>query len=332
MTMRAFRSSVLALALLVLGAGDPASAQAPSPGAAPSFPTKPVRMIVPFPPGGATDVIARMLSQKLIEIWGHPVVLDYKPGAGTVLGTDAVAKSAPDGYTTGMVITAHVINPSLRSDLPFDTLKDLAGVSLVAVSHIVLVATPSLEANSVAELIELAKRNPGKLAYATPGTGTAMHLAGEMLRTLTGIDIVHVPYKGGAPAYPDVIAGRVPLLFDPMFSSLPNIRSGKVKPLAITSPARMRTAPEIPTVGETIPGFSVMSITGVVVPSGTPREVVAKLSADINRALQTPDLAERMSQVGMEPAGTTPEQFDAFIRAEIEKWAKVVKASGAKLD
>jgi tripartite-type tricarboxylate transporter receptor subunit TctC len=328
----ALRSSVLALAILGFGVGGAANAQTPSPRAAPSFPTKPVRMIVPFPPGGATDVIARMLSQKLIEIWGHPVVLDYKPGAGTVVGTDAVAKSAADGYTTGMVITAHVINPSLRSDLPFDTLKDLSGVSLVAVSHIVLVATPSLEANSVAELIDLAKRNPGKLAYATPGTGTAMHLAGEMLRTLAGIDIVHVPYKGGAPAYPDVISGRVPLQFDPMFASMANIKSGKVKALAITSPTRARNAPEIPTVAETVPGFSVVSISGVVVPSATPRDIVGKLSADINRALQTPDLAERMGQVGMEPAGTTPEQFDALIRAEIEKWAKVVKASGAKLD
>jgi tripartite-type tricarboxylate transporter receptor subunit TctC len=314
------RALVLALAAALPGA---ALSQA--------FPAKPVRLVVPFPPGGATDIIARLLGQKLQEIWGQATVIEYKPGGGTVVGTDYVAKSPPDGYTMGIVITAHVINPGLRSDLPYDTIKDLSGVSMVAVQHIALVATPGLEANTVPELIALAKKNPGKLTYATPGTGTAMHLAGELLKSQAGIDIVHVPYKGGAPAYPDVIAGRVALQIDPMSASMPNIKAGKVKLLAITSPQRAPTVPEVPTVAETLPGFSVMSISGVVVPSATPREVVRKASADINRALAASDLVERMAQQGMEPSGNTPEQFDAFIRAEIEKWSKVVKSSGAKL-
>ena len=320
------RGLVRAVTLLVamLAAAAPVAAQV--------FPTRPVRMVVPFPPGGATDIIARLLGQKLQEIWGQTVVMEYKPGGGTVVGTDFVAKSPPDGYTMGMVITAHVINPSMRSDLPYDTVKDLSGVSMAAVSHIALVATPSLEANTIPELITLAKREPGKLTYATPGTGTAMHLAGEMFKSLAGIDIVHVPYKGGSPAYPDVMSGRVPLQFDPMFASMPNVKAGKVKLLAITSPRRAPSAPDVATIAETLPGFSVMSISGIVVPSATPRDIVRKASADINRALQMTDLVERMGQVGMEPSGTTPEQFDAFIRAEIEKWATVVKASGAKLD
>jgi tripartite-type tricarboxylate transporter receptor subunit TctC len=319
------RTFAAALTLLV-------AALLPGAAFAQAFPSKPVRLVVPFPPGGATDILARLLGQKLQEIWGQTVVIEYKPGGGTVVGTDFVAKSPPDGYTMGMVITAHVINPGLRADLPYDTIKDLSGVSMVAVQHIALVATPGLEANSVPELIALAKRNPGKLTYATPGTGTAMHLAGELLKSQAGIDIVHVPYKGGAPAYPDVISGRVALQIDPMSASMPNIKAGKVKLLAIASPRRAPTAPEVPTVAETLPGFSVMSISGVVVPSATPREVVRKASADINRALAAGDLVERMAQQGMEPSGNTPEQFDAFIRAEIEKWSKVVKSSGAKLD
>jgi len=323
--MRGF--SVLALAATLALAAVP-----PRPAQAQAFPAKPVRLVVPFPPGGATDIIGRLLGQKLQELWGQPVVIEYKPGGGTVVGTDFIAKSPPDGYTMGIVITAHVINPSMRSDLPYNTTKDLAGVSMIAVSHIALVATPGLEANTVPELVALARKNPGKLTYATPGTGTAMHLAGELLKSLAGIDIVHVPYKGGAPASVDVMSGRVALQIDPMYASMANVKAGKLKLLAIASPQRAPTVPEIPTIAETFPGFSVMSITGVVVPSATPRDIVSKASIDINRALAAADLVERMSQHGMEPSGTTPAQFDAFIRTEIEKWSKVVKASGAKLD
>lgn len=303
-----------------------------SPCEAQTYPSKPVRLVVPFPPGGATDVIARLISQKLHEIWGQPVVLDYKPGAGTVIGTDAVAKAPPDGYTMGMVITAHVLNPSVRPNLPYDTLKDFAGVSMVSVSHIVIVATKSLQANTVPELIALAKKNPGKLNYATPGTGTAMHLAGELLNTMAGINIVHVPYRGGAPAYPDVISGRVELQIDPMFASMGNIESNQVKAIAITSAQRAPSAPNIPTVAEALPGFDVQSIAGIVVPSATQRDIVNRINSAVTQALKTPELRERMQGIGMEPAPTTPEQFDAFIRSEIAKWADVVKASGMKVD
>ena len=293
-----------------------------------AYPARPVKLVVPFGAGGATDIIARLVSQKLSELWNQSVVVDYKPGAGTVVGTDFVAKSPPDGYTLGMVITAHVINPSLRASMPFDTVKDLAGVSLVAISHILLAATPALEANNIRELIALAKKTP--LSYATPGTGTSMHLAGELLKTLAGIDMTHVPYKGGSAAYPDVFAGRVPLLFDPMFASMGHVRAGRMKAIAITSAERAASNPEIGTVAEAVQGFDVKSISGVVAAAATPREIVRKLSADIGRVLAMADVKNRMAEVGMEPAATTPEAFDAFIRREIERWAPVVRASGAK--
>ena len=293
-----------------------------------AYPARLVKLVVPFGAGGATDIIARLVSQKLSELWNQSVVVDYKPGAGTVVGTDFVAKSPPDGYTLGMVITAHVINPSLRASMPFDTVKDLAGVSLVAISHILLAATPALEANNIRELIALAKKTP--LSYATPGTGTSMHLAGELLKTLAGIDMTHVPYKGGSAAYPDVIAGRVPLLFDPMFASMGHVRAGRMKAIAITSAERAASNPEIGTVAEAVQGFDVKSISGVVAPAATPREIVRKVSADIGRVLAMADVKSRMAEVGMEPAATTPEAFDAFIRREIERWAPVVRASGAK--
>ncbi len=296
------------------------------------YPAKPVRLMVPFPPGGATDIIGRLVAAKMQEVWGQPVVVENKPGAGTVVGTDYIAKSAPDGHTLGMVVTAFVINPSLRKDLPYDTLKDLVPVTHVSVQHLVMAAHPSLAANSIAELIALAKRNPGKLAYATPGSGTAMHLSVELLKTTTGIDLVHVPYKGGTPAQQDVIAGHVPILMDVLYAVTPLIKSGKIKVLALLSPQRAPESPEYPVVAEAVPGVSALSIVGIIAPGATPRELVRRISADVARAVKSSDLTERMKQQGMEPVGSTPEQFDALIRSEIEKWAKVVKLSGAKVD
>ena len=309
-----------------------AGALAPLASAAQNYPVRAVRLMVPFPPGGATDIVGRLVSAKMQDVWGQPVVIENKPGAGTVVGTDYVAKSAPDGYTLGMVVTAYVINPSLRADLPYNTLKDLTGVTQVSVQHLVMAANPSFPANNIPELIALAKKEPGKLAYATPGSGTAMHLSVEMLKTSSGIDLVHIPYKGGAPAQQDVMAGRVPILMDVLYAVQPLIKSGKIKVLALLSPQRAPELPEYPVVSESVPGVSALSIVGVIAPSATPKDLVHRISADIARAVKSSDLTERMKQQGMEPIGSTPDQFDALIRLEIEKWAKVVKASGAKVD
>jgi len=289
-------------------------------------------MIVPFPQGGATDIIGRLLAAKLQAVWGQPVVVENRPGAGTVVGTDLVAKSAPDGHTLGVVVTAHMINPSLRPNMPFDTLKDLAAVGQVSVQHLVIAAHPSLEASNVAELIALARKNPGKLSYATPGSGTSMHLSIELLKTQTGIDLVHVPYKGGAPAQQDVMAGRVPILLDVLYAVQPLIDSGKIKVIALLSPTRPASAKGYEVVAETVPGVSALSMVGLVAAGGTPRDLVQKISSDVARAVKGSDLTERMTQLGMEPVGSTPAEFDALIRAEIEKWSRVVRISGAKAD
>ncbi len=287
-----------------------------------SFPSRPVRLIVPFPPGGATDIVGRMVAAKMQEVWGQPVLVENRPGAGTVVGTDAVAKSA---------VTAHVINPSLRPSMPFDTLKDLAAVTQVSAQHLVMAVHPSVEAGSVAELIALAKKNPGTLAYATPGSGTAMHLSVELLKTKTGVDVVHVPYKGGAPAQQDVMGGRVPILMDVLYAVQPLLDSGKLRALALMSPQRPAGS-RYPVVAETVPGVSAVSIVGIVAPAAVPRDLIRKISLDIAKAVKSSDLTDRMKQMGMEPIGSTPEEFEAYIRAEIDKWAPVVKASGAKVD
>lgn len=307
-----------------------ACALLPLAASAQAFPSKPVTIIVPNQPGGAIDILARLLEKNLSETWKQPVIVQYKPGAGTVMGTDFVAKSQPDGHTIGLVITGHMINPSLRKTMPFDTLKDLSGVSLLASSPIVLTASSKLPANNMKELIALAKN--GKLSYASPGSGSSMHLGAELLKTTAGIDILHTPYKGSGGAYPDVMAGRVDLLVDPLFSSLPHIKSGGLKPIAIMSAKRSPIAPEIPTVAETLPNFVVDSVFGAVVPSATPRDVVQKISADMNKVLQSAEVKQRMAEIGLTPVGNTPEQFDAFIRTEIPRWAQVVKASGATAD
>jgi tripartite-type tricarboxylate transporter receptor subunit TctC len=322
--MKRFAAAALFAALLGIALPADVMAQA--------YPNKPVRFVVPFGAGGPVDIIARMLSDKLSALWGQNVLVEYRPGAGSVVGIDMVAKSPPDGYTVGVAITGLVINPSLRSNMPYDTVKDLAGITLVAVSHIAIVAKMDLPANNIAELVAYGKRNPGKLSYATGGAGTSLHLAGELLNTMAGLDMVHVPYRSSNAAYPDIFSGRIELQIDPLYASLPNIQGGKVKALAITSPARAPSNPEIPTVGETFPGYSVVSITGLVAPRATPRPIIEKIAADVATVLKAPDMVERMKGVGMDPTTNTPAEFDNFIKTEIERWAPIVKASGAKAD
>jgi tripartite-type tricarboxylate transporter receptor subunit TctC len=320
-----FATTVASLAAAFTFSLQPAAAQS-------SFPAHPITIVVPNAPGGAIDILARLLEQRLRTAWGQPVIVIYKPGAGTVVGTDFVAKSKPDGHTMGLVITGHMINPSLRRSLPFNTLKDLSGVTLLATSPVLISATPGLPANNMAELIALARKEPGKLNYASPGIGSSMHLAGEMLKTMAALDITHLPYNGAGQAYPEVFAGRVQLLIDPLFSSLPHIKSGRMKPIAVLSPQRVPSSPEIPAAAETLPGYTVQSVFGLVVPSGTPRDVVNRIRTDVVAALLSPEVKARLEEIGLTPVGNTPDEFDAFIRTEIDRWTKVVKASGAVAD
>jgi tripartite-type tricarboxylate transporter receptor subunit TctC len=317
----------------LLLAGMAASAGAASwPARASQWPTKPVKIIVPNVPGGGIDILARMMEVDLQKAWGQPVIIEYKAGAGTVLGTDFVAKSAPDGHTLGMVVTSHVINPSLRPGMPFNTLKDLTGVTLTARSSILLSAPPNAPYSNLKELIAYAKANPGKLAYATPGAGSAMHLGAELLKQQTGIFMLHIPYRGSGGAYPDVSSGRVDLLVDPMFASMPHVKGGRLKPIAVLSATRDATEPNIPAVGEVIPGFDVVSINGIVVPSATPRELVKQIRADFAKVLATDDMKSRLRTLGLEPMGSTPEEANRYFENEIKRWDAVVKRGNIKLD
>ena len=296
------------------------------------FPARPVRLVVPFPPGGPTDVVGRMMAAGLQAGWGQPVIVENKPGAGTVIGTDAVAKSAPDGYTVGMVITAHFINPALRSSMPYDTLRDLAHVTQLVQQHVVLVANAGVPFNTLPELIAHAKKNPGKLQYASPGTGTSAHLAGELLKGEAGIDLVHVPYKGSGPAQTDLLAGRVELMVDVFHSAKGHVESGKLKVIALTAKDRPVNIRQYPLVAETLPGFDVRSLFGFVVPAGTPRPVVQKIRDDTAKVLNQPDVKAKLEAMGLEVVASSPEQFDALVRAELAKWAKVVKDNHIKAD
>jgi tripartite-type tricarboxylate transporter receptor subunit TctC len=303
-----------------------------SQGAAANWPNKPVRIIVPNVPGGALDILARLLEVELTKTWKQPVIVEFKPGAGTITGTDFVAKSAPDGYTLGILAVGVLgIQPALRKDMPFDTLRDLSGTMLV-VGNILMTASPDLPFSNLAELIAYGKANKGKLSYATAGAGSSMHLAGEQLNLLTGIEMQHIPYKGAGGAYPDVMSGRVPLLIDPLFSSMPHVNSGKLKPIAVMGLKRDPAAPNIPAAGETFPDFDFASNLGIGLPRATPPEIIARINADVNKAIRSEALAGRLKEMGLTVTGSTPEQFDAHMRKSLKTFADIVKAANVTIN
>jgi len=299
-----------------------------------TWPTKPVRVIVPYPAGGTSDILARTLGQKLTEIWGQPIVVENKPGANGNVGADLVAKAPADGYTLLLCdVGALAISPGVYTSLPFDPNKDFAPVTMVAYSPHILAVNPEVPVKSVKELIELAKAKPGKLNYAASSVASAPHLAGVDFASRAGISWAYIPYKGGAQAITDVIGGQADVLFNGMLATYPHVKSGKLRILAVSSSKRMAAIPEVPTVAESgVPGFETGSWQGVLAPAGTPREVVARINADYTRVLNTPEMRDKLSGQGAEVRVNTPETFAVFLRDETARWAKVVSANGVKLE
>ena len=296
-----------------------------------SYPGKPVRLIVAAAPGGSGDLLGRALSQKLTELWGQQVVIDNRPGAGTVIGTAIAAKSAPDGYTLFQANAAHTINPSLLRDLPYDTLRAFTPVSLSAELPNVLVLHPSVPARTVKELIGVLQANPGKYNFASSGVGNATHLAGELFRSATRTQMVHVPYKSGGFALTDLIAGQVQLYFATLPSALPHINGGRMRGLAVTTIRRSSAAPQLPTMDEAgVPGFEVTSWYGILVPAGTPAAIVAKLNRDITATLKDPAVRSQIAAQGADPVGNKADEFAAFISRELVKWARLVKEANIR--
>lgn len=299
-----------------------------------TYPVKPIRLVVPYPPGGTTDIVARAVSKGLQEALGQAVIIENKPGAGGNIGMDHVAKSAPDGYTLALsAVSTLAIGASLYGKLPYDVLRDLAPVTQVAAVPNVLVVHPSVPASSVRELISYARANPGKLRFGSAGSGTTVHLSGELFKLTAGVDMQHIPYKGAGPAMVDLLGGRVELMFDFLSSSLAQIKSQKLKALGVTSPKRSPILPNVPTIAEAgVPGYEVYASFGVLAPAGTPAAIVAKLRAEIVKLLGSAEMKEILTAQGADAIGDTPEQFAASLKKEIERWADVVKASGARVD
>jgi tripartite-type tricarboxylate transporter receptor subunit TctC len=315
----------LAALAIVLGCAGGASAQ--------GWPSRSIRMIVPYTPGGYTDLMARLVGQKIADALGQTIVFENKPGANAIIGTDVVAKAAPDGYTFGTVIAAHAVNATLNPKLPYDTLKDFSYVSLMSVAPLIMIAHPSLPANNVQELIALAKAKPGELNFASSGVGAAAHLTMEMFKSRTGIDMQHIPYKGTAGALQDVIGGRINVMFDVVGPLMPQVRSGLAKSIVVTAKERIPAASDVPTMAEQgVPDFVSGTWAGIIAPAGTPKEIVDRVSAEAKKALADPALQAKLVEQGIVAVGGTPEEFRSFVAEEIARWGKVITDAGIKME
>ncbi len=300
---------------------------------APNYPSRAIRMIVPFAPGGGSDIVARLIGVELSKGLGQPVVIDNRAGAGSTLGTDLTAKAPPDGYTIVLNNIGLAFNATLYQKLPYDTLKDLAPISLVATQPNLFVVHPSLPVKSVAEFLKLARARPGQITYASGGVGSGSHLAAELLILLTKVNLIHVPYQGTGPAVVDLLGGQVQMMVSTMASALPHAKAGKLRALGVTSAARSPAAPEVPTMIEAgVPGFEFTTWYAMLAPAGTPRPIIQKLNAELARISKVPDIADKFSTQGLDPLSSTPEAFGEYLKSEVDKWGKVVKATGARAE
>jgi len=303
------------------------------PAAAQNYPNKPIRLVIPFAPGGGTDITARAIALKLYEAWGQPVLADNRTGANGTIGVDLAAKAAPDGYTLTMISSSHSVNTTLYRKLPYDLVRDLTPITQATTQPYALVVHPSVPAKSLKELMALARAKPGSLNYGSSGTGGLSHLSGAYFANAAGIELVHVPYKGGAPAMSDVIAGQIQMLFSTILQSHAHIKAGRLRAIAVTTKTRSRAEPAIPTMAESgLPGFEVAGWYGVLAPAKTPPQIVAQLNREIVRILRLPEMSDRLAADGSEPVGSSPEEFGAHIRAEIARWRKVVEAAGIRVE
>ncbi len=328
------RSVLRRRAMLGLGALAVLAASMPAPaGAQSDFPNRPVTLLVPFPAGGSTDLVARLIASGMTKHLGQQIVIENRGGAGGNIGSAAVARAEPDGYTILMATVAtHALNPALYKKMPFDPVADFAPISLLALIPNVLVVNNDFPAKSVQELIDLLRADPGKYSYASSGNGTPLHLSGELFKSMAGVDMVHVPYKGAGPALVDVMGGHVPIMFDNLPPSLEHIRAGSLRGLAVTTKERAPSMPELPTIAETLPGYETYSWNAFFAPAGTPEPVIQHLNKAALAALEDPEVAAKLKDLSATPVGSTPKELAAHVKAELAKWAPIVKASGAQLD
>lgn len=325
--MKSFVRAVSVIAVMAAGAGSAETAFAQS------WPNRPIRMVVPYTPGGYTDLMARLVSEKMSTALGQPIVIENKPGANAAIGTDAVAKAAPDGYTFGTVIAAHSVNPTLNPKLPYDAMKDFTYVSLTSVAPLILIATPSLPAKDMKEFIALAKAKPGSLNFASSGIGSAAHLTMEMLKSREGINLQHIPYKGTSGALQDTVGGQINVMFDVIGPLMSQVKSGNAKALAVAAKERVPAAGDVPTMAEAgVPDFVSGTWSGIIAPAGTPKEIVDRVAAEAKKALTDPDLKKKLDDQGIVPMGTTPDEFRAFVTDEIARWKKVITDAGIKME